>query len=176
MRNGSTSEHSVQERGLWCTELTFGAKNSLLVYATRFQRHSVQKTGFSCTEVIFGTGNPLLRYRRNIRCAEQPPGVPTEAEERGFGSEIGDFAKNSHLYSSATAAKQLQTAVGCHQITASRCKPLQTATKSLQTVMDYLKLPPTPLNYRRLPRPTARLPPSRPDRYQAPSNYAGAHQ
>lgn len=62
MRNGSTSEHSVQERGLWCTELTFGAKNSLLVYSTRFQRHSVQKTGFSCTEVIFCTGNPLLWY------------------------------------------------------------------------------------------------------------------
>lgn len=116
MRNGSTSEHSVQERGLWCTELTFGAKNSLLVYATRFQRHSVQKTGF-CTEVIFCTGNPLLRYRRNIRCAEQPPGVPNEAEECGSGSGIGDFAK---------------TAIVC----ASSCHKLPQTTAKL----DYHKL------------------------------------
>lgn len=107
---------------------------------------------------------------------ERPPDVPTEAEEIGSGSEIGDFAKNGHLYAPVTAAKQLQTAVGCNQTTASRCKPLQTATKSLQTVMDYLKLPPTPLNYRWLPRPTARLPTSRPDRYQATANSAGPHQ
>ena len=163
------------------------------MYATRFQRHSVQKTGFSCTEVIFGTGNPLLRYRRNIRCAEQPPGVPNEAEERGSGSEIGDFAKNGHLYAPVTAAKQSQSAMdycklplnSCRQLWAAT-KPLQiatdchgqpqTAAKQPQSAMDYLRLPPTPLNYRRLPRPTARLPPSRPDRYQAPSNYAGAYQ
>ncbi len=56
------------------------------------------------------------------------------------------------------------------------CRQLWAATKPLQAVMDYLKLPPTPLNYCRLPRPTARLPPSRPDRYQATANYAGAHQ
>ena len=106
--------------------------------------------------------NRLLWYRRDIRYQkppsmvrtshvyrERPPDVPTEAEERGSGSEIGDFAKNGHLYSPATAAKQPQSA------------------------MDYLKLPPTPLNYRRLPRPTARLPQSRPDRYHAPANYAG---
>ena len=80
---------------------------------------------------------------------ERPPDVPTEAEERGSGSEIGDFAKNGHLYAPVTAAKQSQSA------------------------MDYLKLPPTPLNYRRLPRPTARLPQSRQDRCQAPANYAG---
>ena len=83
---------------------------------------------------------------------ERPPDVPTEAEERGSGSEIGDFAKNGHLYAPVTAAKQSQSS------------------------MDYLKLPPTPLNYRRLPRPTARLPQSRPDRYHAPANYAGAYQ
>ena len=108
------------------------------------------------------TQNRLLWYRRDIRYQkppsmvrtshvyrERPPDVPTEAEERGSGSEIGDFAKNGHLYAPVTAAKQSQSA------------------------MDYLKLPPTPLNYRRLPRPTARLPQSRQDRCQAPANYAG---
>ena len=50
---------------------------------------------------------------------ERPSGVPTEAGERGSGSEIGDFAKNSHLYAPVTAAKQLRTA-GCHQTTANR--------------------------------------------------------
>ena len=63
----------------------------------------------------------------------------------------------------------------CRQLWATT-KPLQTATKSPQPAMDYLKLPPTPLNYRRLPRPTARLPQSRQDRCQAPANYAGAYQ
>ena len=43
--------HSVQERGLWCTEYAFGAKKGLLVYARRFLRHSVQKTGFYGTEL-----------------------------------------------------------------------------------------------------------------------------
>ena len=38
--------------------------------------------------------NRLLGYRMY---RERPPGVPNEAEERGSGSEIGDFAKNSHL-------------------------------------------------------------------------------
>ena len=114
---------------------------------------------------------------------ERPPDVPTEAEERGSGSEIGDFAKNGHLYAPVTATKPLQTTANRHKIAT---KPLQiatdchgqpqTATKPLQTVMDYLRLPPTPLNYRRLPRPTARLPQSRPDRYHAPANYAGAYQ
>ena len=138
---------------------------------------------------------------------ERPPDVPNETEESGSGSEIGDFAKNGHLYAPVTAAKQSQSAMdylelplnSCRQLwaatkplqtTANRhkiaTKPLQiatdchgqpqTATKPLQTVMDYLRLPPTPLNYRRLPRPTARLPQSRPDRCQAPANYAGAYQ
>ena len=121
---------------------------------------------------------------------ERPPDVPNETEESGFGSEIGDFAKNGHLYAPVTAAKQSQSAMdylklplnSCRQLWAAT-KPLQTATKSqpsrckwLQTVVDYLKLPPTPLNYRRLPRPTARLPQSRPDRCQAPANYAVAYQ
>ena len=65
------------------------------------------------------TQNRLLWYRRDIRYQnppsmvrtshvyrERPPDVPNEAEERGSGSEIGDFAKNGHLYSPATAAKQ----------------------------------------------------------------------
>ena len=121
---------------------------------------------------------------------ERPPDEPNETEESGFGSEIGDFAKNGHLYAPVTAAKQSQSAMdylelplnSCRQLWAAT-KPLQTtanrhkiATKPLQmaaTVIDYLRLPPTPLNYRRLPRPTARLPQSRPDRYHAPANYAG---
>ena len=95
---------------------------------------------------------------------ERPSGVPTEAEERGSGSEIGDFAKNGHLYAPVTAAKQSQSAMdylelplnSCRQLWAAT-KPLQTtanrhkiATKPLQmaaTVIDYLRLPPTPLNY-----------------------------
>ena len=64
------------------------------------------------------------------------------------------------------ATKPLQTTANRHKIAT---KPLQMAA----TVIDYLRLPPTPLNYRRLPRPTARLPQSRPDRYHAPANYAG---
>ena len=126
------------------------------------------------------------RVFRSPPCSKQASGVPTEAEERGSCSEIGDFAKNGHLYAPVTAAKQSQSAVGCHQTTANHCKPLQiatdchgqpqTAAKLPQSAMDYFRLPPTPLNYRRLPRPTARLPQSRPDRYQAPANYAGAYQ
>lgn len=153
MRNGSTCPCCIPyRRRPPPVRNACRAQKGFLVYATRFQKPSVLKTGFWGTEGIFGTRNALLRYRRNIRCAEQPPGVPTEAEERGSSSGISDFAKNGHLYAPATAAKQSQSA------------------------MDYLKLPPTPLNYRRLPRPTARLPPSRPDRYRAPSNYAGAYQ
>ena len=89
---------------------------------------------------------------------ERPPDVPNETEESGFGSEIGDFAKNGHLYAPVTATKPLQTTANRHKIAT---KPLQiatdchgqpqTATKPLQTVMDYLRLPPTPLNHRRLP-------------------------
>ncbi len=162
--------HSVPEKASSGTEYACRAQKGFLWYATRFQKPSVLKTGFWGTEGIFGTRNPLLRYGAGFHVyRERPPGVPNEAEERGSGSEIGDFAKNSHLYSPVTAAKQLQTAVGCHQAAANHCK-------SPQTVMDCLRLPPTPLNYRRLPRPTARLPPSRPDRYQAPSNYVDPHQ
>lgn len=73
MRNGSTSEHLVQERGLWCTELTFGAKNSLLVYATRFQRHSVQK-------------NRLLLYGGDILYRKPPSPVQKEYSVRRTAS------------------------------------------------------------------------------------------
>ena len=55
---------------------------------------------------------------------ERPPDVPNETEESGFRSEIGDFAKNGHLYAPVTATK-----------------PLQTTTKSPQSAMDYLELP-----------------------------------
>ena len=84
------------------------------------QASGVQK-GYSVPETPFyGTGFHVYR--------ERPPGVPNEAEECGSGSEIGDFAKNGHLYAPVTAAKQLRTAVGCHQAAANHCKPLQIAT------------------------------------------------
>ena len=79
---------------------------------------SVVQKGYSVPETPF-SGTEQAMYR------ERPPDVPTEAEEIGFGSEIGAFAKNGHLYAPVTAAKQLQTAVGCHQTTANHCKPPQ---------------------------------------------------
>ena len=61
------------------------------------QASGVQK-GYSVPETPFsGTGQAMYQ--------ERPPGVPNEAEERGSGSEIGDFAKNSHLHAPVTAAK-----------------------------------------------------------------------
>ena len=113
------------------------------MYATRFQRHSVQKTGFSCTEVIFGTGNPLLRYRRNIRCAEQPPGVPNEAEEFGSGSEFGYFAKTAIcmcLFLPLNSCRQLWVAT----------KPLQIAANRHQIATDCRGLPQTTANSAKL--------------------------
>ena len=80
------------------------------------QASGVQK-GYSVPETPF-SGTEQAMYR------ERPPDVPTEAEERGSGSEIGDFAKNGHLYAPVTATK-----------------PLQTTTKSPQSAMDYLELP-----------------------------------
>ena len=45
----------------------------LPVYATHFQRHSVLKTGFYGTEEIFGAKNSLLWYATHLqRPAEQP--------------------------------------------------------------------------------------------------------
>ncbi len=65
---GTRNVHSVPETPSYGTELTLGAQNSLLWYATRFQRHSVQKTGFYGTEGIFGTGNALLRHGICVPC------------------------------------------------------------------------------------------------------------
>ena len=81
-------------------------------------RWQYTQKGYSVPETPF-SGTEQAMYR------ERPPDVPTEAEEIGFGSEIGAFAKNGHLYAPVTAAKQLQTAVGCHQTTANHCKPPQ---------------------------------------------------
>ena len=55
---------------------------------------------------------------------ERPPDVPNETEESGSGSEIGDFAKNGHLYAPVTATKPLQTTANRHKIAT---KPLQMA-------------------------------------------------
>ncbi len=97
--------HSVPEKASSGTEYACRAQKGLLGYATRFQKPTVLKTGFWGTEGIFGTRNPLLWYGTSHVNRERPSGVPNEAEERGSGSEIGDFAKNSHLYAPVTAAK-----------------------------------------------------------------------
>ena len=123
----------------------FRAQKGFLWYATRFQKPSVLKTGFWGTEGIFGTRNPLLRYGTSHVYRERPPDAPNETEESGFGSEIGDFAKNGHLYAPVTAAKQLHTAVGCHQTTANRHK---IATKPLQTAANRHRLSWTASNCR----------------------------
>ena len=53
--------------------LAFGTGEGLLGYATHFQRHSVHKTGVSGTEEIFGAKNSLLWYATQLqRPAEQP--------------------------------------------------------------------------------------------------------
>lgn len=66
LRNGPlfsvVLRNSVQEKALWCTELTLGVKKGILRYATHFRKPSVLKTGFWGTEGKFGTRNTLLRY------------------------------------------------------------------------------------------------------------------
>ena len=47
---------------------------------------------------------------------ERPPDVPNETEESGFGSEIGDFAKNGRLYAPVTATKPLQATANRHRL------------------------------------------------------------
>ncbi len=129
--------------------------------------------------------NRLLGYRRDIRYQKPPSTV------RGFMcTGKGLLVYRMKRRNAAPALRSVilrKTAIcmllllplnSCGQLWAATKPPQTTAShcKSPQTVMDCLRLPPTPLNYRRLPRPTARLPPSRPDRYQAPANYAGAYQ
>ena len=132
--------HSVPEEASSGTEYACRAQKGFLVYATRFLKPSVLKTGFWGTEGIFGTRNPLLRYGTSHVCWERPPGVPTEAEESSSGSEIGDFAKNGHLYAPVTAAKQLQAAVGCHQATANRHQTTANCHGLPQTTANSAKL------------------------------------
>ena len=54
--------YSVPETPTYGTEGTLGAQNSLLGYATHFQKLAVLKTGFYGTGEIFDTGKALLRY------------------------------------------------------------------------------------------------------------------
>ena len=89
------------------------------------QASGVQK-GYSVPETPF-SGTEQAMYR------ERPPGVPTETEESGFGSEIGDFAKNGHLYAPVTAAKQSQSAMDYLELPLNSCRQLWAATKPLQT-------------------------------------------
>ena len=76
---------------------------------------------------------------------ERPPDVPTEAEERGSGSEIGDFAKNGHLYAPVTAAKQSQSAMDYLKLPLNSCRQLWAATKPLQTTANRHKIATKPL-------------------------------
>ena len=89
------------------------------------QASGVQK-GYSVPETPF-SGTEQAMY------GERPPDVPTEAEERGSGSEIGDFAKNGHLYAPVTAAKQSQSAMDYLELPLNSCRQLWAATKPLQT-------------------------------------------
>ena len=133
------------------------------------QASGVQK-GYSVPETPFyGTGFHVYR--------ERPPGVPNEAEECGSGSEIGDFAKNGHLYAPVTAAKQLRTAVGCHQAAANHCKPLQIATDCHglpQTTANSAKLSQAAASYSQTTaEPPGPLPGSRKLRRSASANRRG---
>ena len=96
--------HSVPERASYGTEYAFGAKNSLLGYATRFQRHSVQKTGLWCTEGKFGTGKGLLVYRTHLRkrktaswCTRRIFRGPQNHSMRSSASEEEPFMVTSPL-------------------------------------------------------------------------------
>ena len=102
--------------------------------------------------------NRLLGYRRDIRYRkppslvrtshvyrERPPDVPNETEESGSGSEIGDFAKNGHLYAPVTAAKQSQSAMDYLELPLNSCRQLWAATKPLQTTANRHKIATKPL-------------------------------
>ena len=78
---GTRNVHSVPETPSYGTELTLGAQNSLLWYATRFQRHSVQKTGIYGTEGKFGAKKRLLVYGGDIRYRREPSSAPDAASK-----------------------------------------------------------------------------------------------
>ena len=99
---------------------------------------SVVQKGYSVPETPF-YGTEQAMYR------ERPPGVPTEAEERGSGSEIGDFAKNGHLYAPVTAAKQSQSAMDYLELPLNSCRQLWAASKPLQTTANRHKIATKPL-------------------------------
>ena len=99
---------------------------------------SVVQKGYSVPETPFsGTEQAMYGVR--------PPDVPTEAEERGSGSEIGDFAKNGHLYAPVTAATQSQSAMDYLELPLNSCRQLWAATKPLQTTANRHKIATKPL-------------------------------
>ena len=59
--------------------LTKNPKKGLLVYGRRFRRHSVQKTAFYGTEEIFGAKNSLLRYATHLQRPAAPVPLPPHA-------------------------------------------------------------------------------------------------
>ena len=59
--------HSVPETPSYGTEGTLGAQNSLLWYATHFQKLAVLKTGFYGTEYACRVKNSLLWYATHFQ-------------------------------------------------------------------------------------------------------------
>ena len=167
---------AVLKKASWCTRRVFRSPPCSKQASGVQKGYSVLETPSYGTELTLGVKKGLLGYGRHVY-RERPPGVPNEAEERGSGSEIGDFAKNSHLYSPATTAKQLQTAVGCHQTTASRCKPLQIATDchgQPQTTANSAKLSQAAASYSQTTaEPPGPLPGYRQLRWSASANRRG---
>ena len=82
--------YSVPETPSYGTELALGAQNSLLRYATHFQRHSVLKTGFSGTRCVFG-GTLCKKQAYLVRQGNSVPETPS------YGTELALGAQNSLL-------------------------------------------------------------------------------
>lgn len=147
--------NSVPERAFSGTEYACCAKKGFLVYATRFLKPSVLK-------------NRLLGYRRDIRYQKPHSLVRNKP---CTGKDLLVYRMKRRNAAQAPRSVILRKTAICMLL----LLPLN-SRRQLWTTSNDLRLPPTPLNYRWLPRPTARLPPSRPDRYQAPSNYVDPHQ
>ena len=129
---------AVLKKASWCTRRVFRSP------PCSKQASGVQK-GYSVPETpLSGTGQANV-YR------ERPPDVPTEAEERGSGSEIGDFAKNG------LCMLLLLPINSCRQLwlPPNRCKPLQTTANRHQIAADCHGLPQTTSNSAKLSQAAA---------------------
>ena len=152
--------------------VAFGTRKGLLRYRICVPCSKRLPTVRDAFSEALRAQNRLLWYRRDIRYQkppsmvrtshvyrERPPDVPNETEESGFGSEIGDFAKNGHLYAPVTAAKQSQSAMDYLELPLNSCRQLWAATKPLQTTANRHKIATKPLQMaadcHRLPQATA---------------------